>query len=140
MAILSSAAAIAACDAIVDLVDAGDSAGRFIVTTVSGGTGTTLATITLNDPAFGAAADAGSEATASLDVSPATSDSSADATGTAAGFALQSVNSGTPTTVISGSVGLSGASPDIVIDNTSIVAGQTVNLTSLSVSVSETSV
>jgi hypothetical protein len=137
MATLSSAAAIAACDAIVDRLDLGNEAARMIITTVSGGTGTTLATITLNDPAFGAASDAGSAATATLDVDPAVSDTSADATGTAAGFALQSMNSGTPTTVISGSVATSGG--DIDIDNASIVAGQTVNLTSLTVSVPEAS-
>jgi len=129
MPTLTAAARSVACDAIVGLLDAGDSAGRLIVTTVDGGTGTTLATITLNDPAFGAA----SSGVATADLTGGLSDTSADATGTAAGFALQSVNSGTPTTVISGDVGTSGT--DIIIDNTSITSGQTVNLTALTVTV-----
>jgi hypothetical protein len=134
MATLASAAAIAACNAIVDLVDAGSPPGNLIVTTVSGGTGTTLATLTLNNPAFGDAVDAGSAATATLDVSPAVSDTSADNTGTAAGFALRNAAG---TAIITGSVATSGG--DIDIDNASIVAGQTVNLTALTVSVPEAS-
>lgn len=133
MATLSSAAAIAACDAIVDQVDAGNQAGRLIITTVDGGTGTTLIAFTLDGPAFGGATDAGSAATATAEGTPISA--SASGTGTAAGFALQSMNSGTPTTVISGSVAASGG--DIDIDNTSITTGQTCNLTSLTVSVPE---
>lgn len=130
MATISTAARNAACDAIVDLLDAGNEAARFILTTVSGGTGTTLATITLDaTAAFGAAASG----VATLDVSPAVSDTSADASGTAAGWALQSMNSGTPTTVLSGSIGT--GSEDLDIDNTTIVAAQTVNLNAITVTV-----
>lgn len=132
MATLSNAARSAACNAIVDLVDApggaGSGTGRFILTTVSGGTGTTLATIALATTAFGSA----SNGVATLASTPL-SDTSADSSGTAAGFAIQSDSGGTPTTVISGSVATSGG--DIDIDNTSITAGQTVSITSLTVTV-----
>jgi hypothetical protein len=133
MATLSSAAAIVACDGIVDLLDAGSGAGNLIVTTTDGGGGTVLVELTLNDPAFGGAVDAGASATATLDVDPAIS-ATASATGTAAGFALRDSDD---TVVISGSVDVAANNPDIDIDNTSIVNGQTCNLTSLTVSVPE---
>lgn len=132
MPTLSTAARNAACDAIVDLIDqpGGPAAGtgQLRVTTVSGGTGTDLATIALNATAFGASA----AGVATLVVSPALS-AAADATGTAAGFALESDSGGTPTVVVSGSVAASGG--DITIDNTSITALQTVNLNAITITV-----
>lgn len=128
MATISTNARNAACDAIVDRLDLGNEAARFILTTVSGGTGTTLAVCTCADPAFGSA----SAGVATLASTPRT-DSSADASGTAAGWALQSMNSGTPTTEISGSIGT--GSEDLDIDNASITAGQTVNLNAITVTV-----
>jgi hypothetical protein len=127
MATITPAARDAACNAIVDLLDAGSPPGNMIITTVSGGTGTTLATITLANPAFGAS----STGTATAGGVPL-SDTSADATGTAAGFALRNAAG---TAVISGSVDVAGNNPDIDIDNVSITAGQTINLTALTVTV-----
>jgi hypothetical protein len=124
MAVLSTAGRNAACDAIVDLVDAGDESGQFVLQTT--GAGTDLATITLNDPAFGAA----STGVATLDTSGGLS-ATADDTGTAAEWLLQSVNSGTPTTVLSGDIGT--GSEDLDIDNTSVTNGQTVNLNAITV-------
>lgn len=128
MATLANAARSAACDAIVDLLDAGNEAARFLLTDTADGAGSVIATITLNDPAFGAA----SNGVASLDVDPVPS-ATASATDTAAGWALQSMNSGTPTTVLSGTIGT--GSEDLDIDNTSVTSGQTVNITSLTVTV-----
>jgi hypothetical protein len=128
MATLAPAARDAACNAIVDSVDLGNEAGRFLLTNTAGGGGTVLATVTLNDPSFGNSATG----TAALLVAPVPS-ATASATGTAAGWAIQSMNSGTPTTVISGTIG-TGAE-DLDIDNTSVTIGQTVNITSLTVTV-----
>ncbi len=52
MSTLSTAARNAACNAVVDLVDAGSGAGKLVYRASS----TVLATFTLNDPAFGDAA------------------------------------------------------------------------------------
>lgn len=85
---ISNVAALAACDAVVDLVDGGAGAGYIQIRTGAAptncedaNTGTLLATLTMSDPAFGAAADLnpGARATAAA----ITSDTSADATGTA---------------------------------------------------------
>lgn len=137
MATLSQAAGIVACNGIVDLLDAGNQAARFLLTDTDGGGGTTLAAISLDaTEAFGTAVNNGGStgAVATLDVSPVPT-ATASATGTAAGFALQSMNSGTPTSVISGSVDIASNNPDVDVDNTSITSGQTVNLTSLTVTV-----
>jgi hypothetical protein len=129
MATLTSTARSAACDAIVDLLDAGNEAARFLLTDTAGGGGVTIAAISLDaTAAFGAAATG----VATLDVSPVPS-ATASATATAAGWALQSMNSGTPTTVISGTIGT--GSEDLDIDNASITSGQTVNITSMTVTV-----
>ena len=122
MATISSAAQQAACNAIVDLFDVGG-AGKLILQ-ASGPT--TLATLTLNDPAFGSANSSG---VATLVVSPAIS-ATASATGTASLFSMQQNDD---TEVISGTVATSGG--DITIDNTSVTSGQTVNLNSLTVTV-----
>jgi len=125
MATLSSAARSAACDGIVDLLDAGSGAGNFLLTDTAGGGGSTLAEITLNDPAFGAAATG----VATLDIDPTLS-ATASADGTAAGWALRDSDD---TVVISGDIGT--GSQDLDIDNTSVTTGQTVNLGAITVTV-----
>lgn len=137
---ISNAAAIAACNAVVDLCDVGG-AGYVVIydgtqptdpdTAVT--TQNALATITLNNPAFGAAADATPGGRATADVDPALTDSSADDTGTAAWFRVFN-NAGTA--IWDGTVGTSGT--DMVIDNTSITAGQSVTITSWTVTMAET--
>lgn len=85
--------------------------------------GTVLATFTLNNPIAGAATGAG---VLTLSGFPK-SDTSADATGTAAAARIRTATGGTD--IITGlTVGTSGT--DIIIDNTSIVAAQTVTLNS----------
>lgn len=127
MATLSAAGRSAACDAIVDLLDV-SAPGDFLLTDTAGGGGTTIATIDLNNPAFGAAASG----VATLDVTPVPS-AVAVATDTAAGWALRD---GAGTVVLSGSIGT--GSEDLDIDNASITIGQTVNITSLTVTVPAT--
>jgi hypothetical protein len=111
---LSTAARNAACDAVVDLVDQGSGAGKVRIRAGS----TTLVDITLADPAFGSAS-AGVATAASLPKS-----GTAVASGTADGFqVLDSDNN----VLWSGTAGTSGT--DMILDNTSIASGQTVNLT-----------
>lgn len=85
--------------------------------------GTVLATIALGNPIAGAATGAG---VLSLSGFPR-SDTSADATGTAAAARIRTATGGTD--IITGlTVGLSGS--DINLDSLSITAGQTVTITS----------
>jgi hypothetical protein len=109
--------------AIADLVDdycnAGSGAAKLKIRNSSN---TVLATITLADPAFGAGS-AGAVALAGLPKS----DSSADATGTAANFIITDSDDNT---VISGTVTATGGGGDLTLDSVSITAGQVVTITS----------
>ena len=116
-ATLSTAARNAACDAIVDLIDGGASAGTL---EIQNSGGTVLATITLSDPAFGSAAT-GVATMAGVPLS----DTSADATGTAAKARYKDSNG----TVIVDEITVGTSGTQIIIDNTSITTGQTVTVT-----------
>ena len=127
---LSNTANAAACDAVVDLIDAGAGAGTIQIRSGTqpadaddAATGTLLATLTFSDPAFGAASSAG-VATASA----ITQDSSADATGTASWARVLDSDSNT---VFDCDVGTSGAT--INLNTVSITAGATVSITSFTV-------
>ena len=126
-----NAIAEAAGDAIVDTVDDGAGAGRVEIRTgaqpaINGAlTGTLLATFTMSDPAFGAAAAAGSGAVATAATLPKT-DASADATGTAGYGAVLDSDGNVKWT---GTVTATAGGGDFEIDNTSITAGQEVQLT-----------
>lgn len=127
---ISAAGAKAACDALVDLLDAGPAAGYVEVrtgaqpaTVATAATGTLLATLTLSDPAFGAATTA-SPAVATA--SPVTSDLSADATGTA-GWCRAYDSTGVA--VIDGSVTATGGGGDMTFDSVSFVVGGIIALT-----------
>lgn len=130
---ISTAARNAIGDAVVDLIDAGADAGKLQIrdgTQPAGpdtaATGTLLAEITLNDPAFGDAA----AGVATAVVSPALQDASADANGTATWFrVLDSDNNA----IIDGDVGTSGA--DLNLTTTTIVAGQPVSISSWTITV-----
>ena len=125
---ISNALAKAAADRVTALLDAGSGAAKLRLYTGSqpaGGpdaaaSGTLLATITLNDPSFGAAADADPGGIITADVDPVPSGTGV-ADGTAGwGRFLDSDNN----PVADGAIGA-----EITIDNASIVTGQTVNLT-----------
>jgi hypothetical protein len=128
---ITTAARNAAADAVVDLLDAGDTAAQVRIysgtapadanAALSGNT--LLAQLTMSDPAFGAAASGVATASA------ITQDSSADATGTATFFRLGSVNSGTFTPVVQGEVGTSGS--DLNLNSTAIQAGAAVSISAL---------
>ena len=112
----STAAKNARLDAVATLIDAG-TAGLLRIRD-SGNT--VLATFTLADPCAAAAASG----ILTFDFDPDISDTSADASGTAANAII---TDSADTTVISGlTVGLSAA--DIILDSLSITAGQTVTL------------
>lgn len=120
----------AACNAIVDLLDAGATptlkvyTGSQPASAEDAATGTLLATFSLDGTAaFGAAATG----VATLDVTPAISTTGA-AAGTAGWFRAAD---STDTNRIDGSVGQ--GSGDLSLDNTVIAVGQTVNLVSWTV-------
>jgi len=128
---ISTAARNAAADAVVDLVDAGSGAGYIEIRTGakpagpdSAATGTLLATLPMSDPAFGAAAVGVATASA------ITNDSSADASGTAGHFRIyDSDDAG----IVDGDAGLSGSGAELILDDVDIVAGGTVSISALTV-------
>lgn len=140
--------AAAACDAVVDLLDAGASAG--ILQIWEGVAGTTpptnaddaisdddtnyklLAELTLSDPAFGAATDInpGARATANA----ITDDTSANKTGTAEFYRAVDSNGVVRT---QGDVTATGGGGNLELDSINITAGQTVSVTSFTVTMPE---
>jgi hypothetical protein len=117
---ISTAARNAACNAIVDLLDDGGGAGKLVIQTSGDAT---LATLTLAATSFGAAAT-GVATAATISAQNATG------TGTAAKFiATDSADA----TVISGSVTATGGGGDITLDSLSIESGQSVEITSWTV-------
>lgn len=138
--IITNAAALAACNAIVDLLDAGTPPGLLKIYTAGSGVPadadtalgdqTLLATLTLDNPAFGNAADGTGKGTATAGT--ITADSSADNSGTAAFFRATNAAG---TCVIQGTVGTSGA--DLNLNSVAISAGASVSVTSWTFSVPE---
>jgi hypothetical protein len=102
---------------ILNCIDAGAAAGKLEIGTTA--MGSVLATITLADPA-------GSVASSALTFTMPRSDTSADNTGTAAAARVRDSDNNDCVTGLT--VGTSGT--DIIIDNTSINAGQTVTVNS----------
>ena len=134
---ISSAAAIAACNAVVDLVDGGAGAGSLIIYTgavpnyANDAAGTEVATCTCADPAYGnAAADAGNH-WAEADLASSAVDSSA--TGNASAVTYFRVADSDAAVVLQGTIGTSGA--DLNLNSVTIGAGATVTITALQVRV-----
>ncbi len=117
---ITSAARSAACDAVVDLVDV---SGPGYIEIWTSAFGTKLATLVMSNPAFGSAS--AGVATASA----ITSDTSADATGTAAVF---KIFNGAATEILRGSVGVSGEDINFA-GGVAFTAGQTVSISSMTV-------
>lgn len=137
--IISNAAAIAACNAIVDLLDVGGGGSIKLYTAGSGvpadadvaiSDQVLLATLSLSATAFGNAADDTGKAKATA--AAITSDTSADNSGTAAFFRACNAAG---TAVFQGTVGTSGA--DLNMGSVAISAGATVSISALTFSVPE---
>jgi hypothetical protein len=90
------------------------------------GAATLLAELTMGATAFGSATSTASTNSV-LTANAITSDTSADATGTAAWFRLWQSNGTTP--ILDGTVGTSGT--DLIINSTAIQIGATVSASSL---------
>lgn len=139
---ITNAAAIAACNAVVDLIDGGGSAGYLRIYSGTQPTDadtaitdqTLLAEIELNFPAFGAAADAAPGGRATADVDPTPTDTSANANGTAVWYRVVTSEG---TTVLDGDVGTSGSGADLILTTTTIVATQPVDILSWTVTMPE---
>lgn len=120
-----------ACDAVVDDIDAGAGAGTIAVRTGAQptnvgdvDTGTLLGTLTFSYPAFGAAS------TGVATASAITSDTNADASGTAGHFRIKDSAANIHS---DGTCGL--GSGDMNFDNNVIVAGGTIAVSSMTVTV-----
>lgn len=131
---LTNAAASVMCDALVDSFDSGGPAllriyDGTIPTTADTAIGAQvlLAELTFNATAFGAASNGVATAAA------ITSDSSANATGTAT---WGSIVSGGGTRIVDFTVGTSGE--DLNLNTTSIVAAATVSVTSMTITMPKT--
>lgn len=132
---ISTAAAKAGLDSIVALLDGGAGAGYIEIrtgaqpaTVGTAATGTLLGTLTLTDPAFGAATNASPAVATAAAI---TSDTDADASGTAGWFrAYDSAG----TAVIDGSITGTGGGGDMELDDTNIVAGGTIAISSWTIS------
>ena len=128
---ITNATASAACDAIVDRLDTGGAGTCKIYTATIPATADTalgaqtlLATLTFSATAFGSASN-GVATAASI-----TSDSSADATGTAAWARWAN---GSATTILDCTVGTSG--DDINFATVAFVSGAVISISSLTVTV-----
>lgn len=113
---LTTAARDAACNAVVDLADQGSGAGKLKIKDGA----SVLCTITLGDPAFGAAAS-GVATAAGLTLS-----GTASGTGTADGY---DVTDSDDTVLWSGTVTVTSGGGDLELDSVSITSGQAVQIT-----------
>jgi hypothetical protein len=120
----TTAAKNARLDAVAALIDAGAGPGKLKIRDASN---VVLATLTLADPCAPAAASG----ILAFDFDPDISDTSADASGTAANAIFTDSND---TTVISGlTVTVNGGGGDIQLDSVGITAGQTVTITTAAI-------
>ena len=120
---LTTAARNAACNAIVDLIDAGAGAGTLELLLANATT--EVATLTFSDPAFGNAN------TGVATASAITSDTSA--TGNAAAATVAKFKDSDGTEVLRCTVGI--GSGDIQLSNNVIAVGETVAISALTVTV-----
>ena len=128
---LAAASRVALCNAIVDQLDGAAGALKVYTATApdpdAAATGTLLINWALPVPAFGAASDDGTNATATANA--VTAVNAAD-TGTAGYFRVEN-NAGT--SLWQGTVGTSGSGADIELDTLDITSGREMDLTSWTV-------
>jgi hypothetical protein len=117
---LSSASRTAACDAVVDKIDQGSGAGKLKLKSAGD---VVLCIITLNDPAF----DAAATGAAALDVSPALSGTGEAAAAGGTDATKFDFTDSDDTVIFSGVVG--EGSGEISLNNSNIASGQTVSIT-----------
>ncbi len=132
---ISTAARNAACNAIVDLCDAGAAAAYIQIRTGSppatpatANSGTLLGTLTMSDPAFGNAA------TGVATASAITSDTNADASGAAGHFRVFDSDNNC---ILQGTAGEAADTPNMTFDDKDVVAGGTIAISSFTVTVPE---
>jgi len=136
---ISNTAALDACDAIVDLCEAGTAASFALLViyegsvpadadTALGGGNNVLASLTMSNPAFGAADPMTASTPATATANSITDDASADAGGEASFFRILDLDA---TPVIQGAVSTSGA--ELNLNTTTIVATGRITITSLTV-------
>ena len=138
---ISNASAIAGLDAILALIDGGTGPGfiRIYDGTVpddadaATGSPTQIAHIVCSDPAYAGATDGGGVATAAIDVTPALTDGTGDATATGAWFRIYDSDTGS---VIQGAVHTSTG--ELNFATVSFVAGAEITITALPISLDET--
>lgn len=124
MTTLATAARNAACDAVVDLVDAGAGAGNLVLKSAGGAV---LCTIALAATAFGAAV----AGVADLAGTPLSALGTA-AAGAGTDAATCELQDGDGTVVVTGTVGITGSGADLELDNVSVAEGVAVNVTAFS--------
>lgn len=133
---ISAASRNAACDGIVDQLDAANATcairtGAPPTNPSDASTGTLLGTCTFSAPAFGAAT--GGVATAGS----ITSDTDADASGDAGYFRVYPNGAGDTACAFQGTAGEAADTPDMTFDNKTIVAGGTIAISAFTVTVPE---
>lgn len=123
---LATSARNAACDAVVDLIDAGAGAGTMQIrsgtrpaTPATSATGTLLVTVTFADPAFGTSSTGSATCTDPAGVS-------AVATGTATWCRVFDSNAAV---VMDGTVTATGGGGDVTLASTSITSGDLIDIT-----------
>ena len=123
---LGTAARNAACDAVVDLIDAGAGPGTMEIrsgtrpaTPATTATGTLLATVTFADPAFGNSSTGSATVTDPAAVT-------AVATATASWCRIKDSNG---VAHLDGDVTATGGGGDVTLASTAISSGQTVDIT-----------
>jgi hypothetical protein len=126
---IASTSASEAADAVVDRIDNGSGPGTLVIfgsacpdDADTADSGTTLAVLTFSDPAFGAAS--GGTATANA----ITADPSANASGTAMCFRAKDSDGNV---VFQGAISTAGNGGELILSSTSVTAGQSVAITSL---------
>lgn len=120
----------AMCNAAVDLIDSGAGAGRIEIRTgappanlTDASSGTKLATLTFNNPAYGNAA------TGTAQENSIGSDTSADASGDAGYFRIYAGGAADTAALMQGTAGEAADAPDLTFNEKSIVAGGVVAIT-----------